>query len=405
MNIRLIMLVTLLAAFAACSSAPNRNSTLEQARTDFRLIEASNEVATLAADELKIAAEALRTAEAAWTDKDTGMNVDHLAYLSIQRSAIAKQTAAGRAAQASISGAASERDRMLLQARTDQATAAQRQAALAQQDAARSDAQRVSAQAQTTRTQQALAESRQDTARSDAETAAARAAASRSQQQAANANIAAADAARRSNASDAATTAALADADRSQQQALAANAAAADAARRSNVSDAATVAARAETDRAQQQALAANAAAAEAARRSDASDARASSLEAQLSELNARPTPRGMVVTLGDVLFATGASHIVPGVANNLEQLAAFMKSNPDQSASIEGYTDSVGASSYNYSLSQMRADAVRARLIEFGVNADRLVTRSFGPESPVASNDTETGRQMNRRVEIVFAQ
>ncbi len=370
MNIRLIILATLLAAFAACSSMPDRNSALEQARNDFRLIETSNEVATLAADELKIAAEALRTAEAAWTAKDTRMNVDHLAYLSIQRSAIAQQTAASRASQAAITGAASERDRMLLQARTNQATAAQRQAALSQQDAARSDAQRLSAQAQTARTQQALAESRQDTARSDAETAAARAAANRSQQQAANANIAAADADRRSNASDAATTAALAEADRSQQLALSANAAAA-----------------------------------EAARRSDASDARASSLEAQLSELNARPTPRGMVVTLGDVLFATGASHIVPGVANNLEQLAAFMKSNPEQTASIEGYTDSVGASSYNYSLSQMRADAVRARLIEFGVNADRLATRSFGPESPVASNDTETGRQMNRRVEIVFAQ
>ncbi len=370
MNTRIIILAAVLAVFAACSSTPDRNTTLEQARTDFRMIETSNEVVTLATDELRVAAEALRRAEAAWTDRDDRINVDHLAYLSIQRSAIAKQTAAGRASQAAITSAAAERDRMLLQARSDQATAAQRQTIQAQQDAARSDAQRASAQAQTARTQQALAESRQDTARSDAETAAARAAADRSQQQAANANIAASDADRRTSASDAAAAAARAEADRSQQQALSANAAAA-----------------------------------EAARRSDASAARASSLEAQLSELNARPSPRGMVVTLGDVLFATGASQIVPGVANNLEKLAAFMKSNPEQTASIEGYTDSVGASSYNYSLSQSRADAVRSRLLEFGVNADRLTTRAFGPENPVASNETATGRQMNRRVEIVFPQ
>jgi outer membrane protein OmpA-like peptidoglycan-associated protein len=361
MNTHFIIMAIILAAFAACSSSPAPNAVLEQARADFRLIESSSTAASLAEDELKVAAAALRRAEAAWADKDSRTDVDHLAYLSIQHSAIARQTTAIRTAQLTTSGAAEARNQMLLQTRTDQAAAAQRELARAQQDSVRSNAQRDAAER--ARTEQALAESRQNIARSDAQRDSAQAQTARTQQ--------ALDESRQDTVrSDAATAAALAQAERSQQQAGRADIAAADA-----------------------------------NRRSDASAARVSSLEAQLSELNARPSPRGMIVTLGDVLFASGAAHIVPGVANNLEQLAAFMRSNPEQAASIEGYTDSVGNSSFNYALSQMRADAVRSRLIDLGVNEDRLTTRAFGPERPVASNDTETGRQMNRRVEIVFSQ
>lgn len=134
-----------------------------------------------------------------------------------------------------------------------------------------------------------------------------------------------------------------------------------------------------------------------------AANARLAELEAQLQALNARPTPRGMVVTLGDVLFSTGQSELLAGASANMQRLAEFLRANTEQNAAIEGYTDSVGAATCNYALSQRRADAVRAELINLGVQPDRLSTRAFGEDNPVATNDTETGRQMNRRMEIVF--
>jgi outer membrane protein OmpA-like peptidoglycan-associated protein len=130
---------------------------------------------------------------------------------------------------------------------------------------------------------------------------------------------------------------------------------------------------------------------------------RINELEAELRELNAQPSDRGMVVVMGDVLFETGQATLLPGVANNIARLAEFFKRNPEQRAVIEGYTDNVGTPSSNYALSQRRADAVRDALIRQGVPSSQLSTRAFGPDNPVASNGTPTGRQMNRRVEIVF--
>lgn len=135
------------------------------------------------------------------------------------------------------------------------------------------------------------------------------------------------------------------------------------------------------------------------------SDARVSDLESQLKELNAKTTDRGMVVTLGDVLFGSGKSQILPGSEGKIAKLADFFKRNPERSALIEGYTDSLGVASANYTLSQQRATAVMNALVDRGVPANRLGTRAHGAENPVASNATAAGRQMNRRVEIVFAQ
>lgn len=135
------------------------------------------------------------------------------------------------------------------------------------------------------------------------------------------------------------------------------------------------------------------------------SDARVSNLESQLKELSAKNTDRGMVVTLGDVLFGSGKSKILPGSEGKIAKLAEFFRSNPDRSALIEGYTDSVGNAGSNKILSQERATAVMNTLIDRGVPADRLGIRAHGAENPVASNATAAGRQMNRRVEIVFAQ
>ena len=133
-------------------------------------------------------------------------------------------------------------------------------------------------------------------------------------------------------------------------------------------------------------------------------DARVSDLETQLKELNARKTDRGMVVTLGDVLFDTGQARLLPEGSRNMVKLADVFRQDPRRRASIEGYTDSTGNAGANIELSSRRAIAVRTALMDLGVAADRLSTQAHGAEHPAASNATAAGRQMNRRVEIVFA-
>jgi outer membrane protein OmpA-like peptidoglycan-associated protein len=149
---------------------------------------------------------------------------------------------------------------------------------------------------------------------------------------------------------------------------------------------------------------AADAAALREKARTDRSDARVSDLETQLKDLNAKKTERGMVVTLGDVLFDTGQSRLSPDSSRNMLKLADFFKRNPERKASVEGYTDNVGAANANHDLSQRRATSVMTALVNMGVPADRLSTRAHGEDDPVANNDSAAGRQMNRRVEIVFA-
>jgi outer membrane protein OmpA-like peptidoglycan-associated protein len=127
-------------------------------------------------------------------------------------------------------------------------------------------------------------------------------------------------------------------------------------------------------------------------------------LERQIAELNARETDRGLVVTLGDLLFATGKSDLTGGARPNLDKLAAFLGEYPDRTVLIEGHTDSVGREESNYFLSQRRADSVKSYLVSRGVQANRLTTAGLGQGSPVASNDTATGRQQNRRVEVIIS-
>ena len=134
------------------------------------------------------------------------------------------------------------------------------------------------------------------------------------------------------------------------------------------------------------------------------SEQRSGQMEAQLKELNAKKTERGLVITLGDVLFDTNKSDLKTGANRSLKKLANFLKKYPDRQAEIEGYTDSRGNSEHNKELSERRANAVRASLLRMGIGPDRITTRGYGPESPIASNDTSAGRQMNRRVEIIVS-
>jgi len=131
---------------------------------------------------------------------------------------------------------------------------------------------------------------------------------------------------------------------------------------------------------------------------------RINQLEQQLSDLGAKKTDHGMVVTLGGVLFYTGQARLLPAARHDIARLAEFFKRNPKREALIEGNTDNVGGESSNMDLSQRRADAVKDALIGLGVPAENLRTGANGEDKPVATNATAAGRQMNRRVEVIFA-
>ncbi len=280
------------AVLAACSSMPASNASLDQARSDYRGAQADPKTRTMAPAELKQAGDALTRAETSFSRRDEPADVDHLAYLARQRTALAQAAASRKGFEADIAAASTERDQLRLAARTREADAANSSAASANLDASRAQ--------------------RQATA---------------SQQQAAT----------------------------SQQQAS------------------------------------------EAERRSAA-------LEAQLRELNAKKTDRGMVITIGDVLFDTGRAQLKSGGIRNVERLGAFLKEHPQHKARIEGYTDSTGSDAGNQALSERRADSVLAALVDMGVTRGQLAAQGYGDAHPVAGNDNSGGRQMNRRVEIVLS-
>jgi outer membrane protein OmpA-like peptidoglycan-associated protein len=127
-------------------------------------------------------------------------------------------------------------------------------------------------------------------------------------------------------------------------------------------------------------------------------------LRTELEALQAKQTDRGMVLTLGDVLFDTNQASVRPGAMLTLERLAAVMRDKGTLAVMIEGHTDSVGDDGYNQSLSQRRADAVTGVLTSKGVAVERVNSRGLGEGYPVASNDNSAGRQQNRRVEIIFS-
>jgi outer membrane protein OmpA-like peptidoglycan-associated protein len=135
----------------------------------------------------------------------------------------------------------------------------------------------------------------------------------------------------------------------------------------------------------------------------DAAKLKNDALQAQLAALQAKPTDRGMVLTLGDVLFSSGRSDLKPGGVANLDRLASFLGQAPDRNVRIEGHTDDRGSQSMNQALSQKRAEAVALYLIGHGVASGRITSVGEGYNSPVADNATEAGRQANRRVEVII--
>lgn len=145
-------------------------------------------------------------------------------------------------------------------------------------------------------------------------------------------------------------------------------------------------------------------AAAEAQRKTQEAQARAAQLEAQLADLAAKKTERGMVITLGDVLFGTDLARLNPDGMRTAQKLADVLQQNPQRTVLVEGFTDSTGAATHNQALSERRATAVRSALQEMGVARERVAIRGYGETYPVAANDTAQNRQLNRRVEIVLS-
>jgi outer membrane protein OmpA-like peptidoglycan-associated protein len=135
----------------------------------------------------------------------------------------------------------------------------------------------------------------------------------------------------------------------------------------------------------------------------DQATEQAARLQAEVDQLKATPTPRGLVLTLGDVLFDTGKAQLNPGSARKLDQLAQFLTDHPERRVQIDGFTDSVGTDSYNQDLSQHRADAVKSALITRGIDPSRIGSQGYGKGFPVANNVDSGGRQLNRRVEVVI--
>jgi outer membrane protein OmpA-like peptidoglycan-associated protein len=127
-------------------------------------------------------------------------------------------------------------------------------------------------------------------------------------------------------------------------------------------------------------------------------------LEAMLSDLHAQKTERGMVVTIGDVLFATDRAELNANGMATVRKLADIMTQNPDRTVMVEGFTDSTGTASHNKDLSERRAASVAQALTGLGVPRERVAMRGYGEAFPVASNDSASNRQLNRRVEIVLS-
>ncbi len=102
-----------------------------------------------------------------------------------------------------------------------------------------------------------------------------------------------------------------------------------------------------------------------------------------------------------DYLFATNSAALLPGSQPEIQRVANVLRQYPETNIQIAGHTDSQGNEVYNQQLSERRAQAVRDALVGMGVNPQRITAIGYGESRPVAGNDTASGRQQNRRVEV----
>lgn len=129
----------------------------------------------------------------------------------------------------------------------------------------------------------------------------------------------------------------------------------------------------------------------------------AESLRRRLEYMELRETDRGVVVTLGDVLFEVGKSDLHESARTHLADVVELLQSEPGNRIRIEGHTDASGPAELNVRLSQQRAEAVRSALVELGISSDRITAVGMGEDFPIASNENDEGRARNRRVDVIL--
>ena len=131
---------------------------------------------------------------------------------------------------------------------------------------------------------------------------------------------------------------------------------------------------------------------------------RASLLEQFNRILSTRDTPRGLVVTMADVLFDTGKYDLRPEARERLARLSGIVLAHAGLNLEVEGHTDSTGGDELNQKLSEQRAGTTREYLIQQGLSDSNVTAKGFGKTMPVADNSTVPGRQQNRRVELIVS-
>jgi outer membrane protein OmpA-like peptidoglycan-associated protein len=153
---------------------------------------------------------------------------------------------------------------------------------------------------------------------------------------------------------------------------------------------------------AQEAAQQAQAAAAQAER--EKQELRARLLEQFNRVLPTRDSQRGLIVNMGDVLFDIGKANLRPAAREALARLSGIVLNYPQLKLTVEGHTDNTGSDEFNQTLSEKRAGSVRDYLVQQGLVSDSISATGFGKNDPIADNATATGRQKNRRVEIVVS-
>ncbi len=136
----------------------------------------------------------------------------------------------------------------------------------------------------------------------------------------------------------------------------------------------------------------------------DKAEMRARLLQQLNAVLETRDSARGLIANMGDVLFETGKYELKPVARERLARVSGILLAYSGLNVQIGGYTDATGSDDFNQRLSEQRAEAVRAYLVQSGVSAGAVSAQGFGKSDPIASNDTPDGRQKNRRVELVVS-
>lgn len=317
---KVFWIVVAMTSLAMGCATTKPNPALEEARTAYQNAGRDPVLRNNAPVALENAQESLLQAERFWKKGASKEIVDHHAYLTQQKVAIAQERAKLRMAEQRVDQVRAKRQELLLEVRTREAELARRQA-----EARAKEAERMRQQAEARAREAELARRQAEENRREAEIARLRAE------------------------------------ERKRQAEL-------------------------------------------AQLEAKAAEMRAKELASQVAELQARQTERGLVLTLGDVLFDFDKAQLKPGAERVVDKLTMFLKEYPERKVMIEGFTDSIGAEAYNKNLSQRRALSLRDALVRQGIAPDRMKVRGYGEKYPVASNDTPSGRQLNRRVEIIVS-